>query len=259
MMRKDKGNGFLLKPSVRSRPIHQYLMLIPLLFMTTQFYAQRVGGKVMDEKGKGVAVIVRNVSRNESGASNRQGVFMIPAQVNDSISFSSMFFHEQVVLVTKEHFELGMRIRLKERVTELDEVDLEGYNAARKNADLEELIRDDMKKNPYAYEAPSSGNLDFLRIGKQVAGLFEKDKSRFISREDFSKLFEEEDYPFNNEVLVNIMGVSYDERSEFFEFCESLQLDRYFLTSNNSLLLLNELVLISERYKKMKEEEGKKR
>ena len=207
----------------------------------------------MDETGKGVAVIVQNLSEDQSTTSNRDGMFMIQAKVNDTISFSSMFFEDRIILVTAEHFELGMRIRLKEKVIELDEVDLEGYNAAQKNADLEELIQNDLKKNPYAYEPASSGNMDFLRIGKSVAGLFEKDKSRFIAQEDLKNLFEQEEYPFNNEVLVNVMGVSYDDRSKFFEYCEAQQLDKYYLASNNSLLLLNELVLISERYKKFRE------
>ena len=247
---------------------------LPILFMLLAYAftasSQTISARIYDTKAKVKNIKISNISKKNATYSDDEGFFSIIAEVGDSLTFSSLFYKEQNLVITENHLDDSIVIELKELTNALDEITLKstpkekGFEIVKYQANLGEQIKNDIKNNPHLYNKPPSGNLDFIKIFGLIGKLFKNKKRdddviKKASYEDFVALFEKDAF-FNTRLLVNDLYISDEHKYLFFEYCEVKQIDNELLTEGYQVLLLDKLfayskefLLLIENYKKEKQ------
>ena len=245
------------------------LKVIIFLFLTLPLtlYSQSISGTIYDAQSTVKGAKIFNASKNTIVATNDNGYFEISAKVNDSIIIGSLFHHEQLIILTNEHFDTELVIELKNIVNTLDEVLLENNPEEKPFVEkeytnsLQEQIEIDKKRNPEKYNTFGSGSLDFVAIAKLIGKLFKK--KRIISEptviatyKDFATLFKTDAF-FNQNLLVNELKVDPKLQTLFFDFCHSQRINAKLLAKNRQLELLEQLYKCSNDFHKIIKEAQK--
>ncbi len=246
---------------------------LPLLFLlltyTIATSAQTINGRIYDAKTKVKNIKISNISKKHATYSDDEGFFSIIAEVGDSLTFSSLFYKEQNLVITENHLDDSIVIELKELTNALDEITLKstpkekGFEIVKYQANLGEQIKNDIKNNPHLYNKPPSGNLDIIQIIGLIGKLFKnKKKNDYIIKKasygDLIVLFDNNAF-FNTKLLINDFKIEEEHKYLFFEYCEVKQIDSKLLSKDNQVLLLDKLftyskefLLLIENYKKEK-------
>lgn len=221
-----------------------------------------VNGKVYDSKTTLKNIKVYNISQNITAYSDNIGDFSIAAKSDDSIVFSSLFYNDQVLLVTEKHLYEAVVIELKVFTNALNEVSLNMIKEKNEITLTEEAkaqqknqIANDMKNNSHLYEPPPNGNMDFVKIFGLISKLLKKDKpaaKEMALNDDFSKLFESHSF-FNETLLKEDLKITDDSKYLFFEYCEANQIDKSALSEENQLQLLEKLLQLSKSFRSLSE------
>ncbi|WP_460191129.1 peptidase associated/transthyretin-like domain-containing protein [Urechidicola sp. KH5] len=237
------------------------LFLFLFFLLSIQLMAQeKLIGKIYTDTGVAPFIEVTNLSKRKTIYSNEQGNFSIIAQINDSIVFRSSFYEIQYLTVQKHHLKEIQVIQLKESMNQLDEVTVDGaykndFNTEEYTSALNEIIKEDIKKHPYKYGKSPSGGIDFIMIGKFVAGLFVKKKRVTkvfvpISFDDLYALFETNEY-FNDEFLLQTLEIPIEKKFLFFDYCEGQMINYELLKTENKFLFVDTLVKKAYEFKKL--------
>ena len=237
----------------------KYFIFIFCFFIPFKIFSQDIYGRVYVGKDIGVNVTITNTSLGLISFSNDEGDFKIKAHKNDSISFTSIFCIKKIIRVDSIHLKGNFIIQLKEKITSLDEVIITGGIQKKKinpdafNKEFNNLIKDDIINNPSIYEKQSNGNINFIKIGKNIINLLKKkgEESKFtpIIYYDLEILFQKNKNIFNENLLVSTLQIPKDSKSLFFDYCESKQINAKLLIPENTFLLLDELVQSSIDFK----------
>jgi hypothetical protein len=244
--------------------------LIFLLFFSFYFNlsAQTLSGKVYDTKTVVKDMKVINKTQNILTITNKDGDFSIQAKVNDTISFQSIFYHPLEVVLKQSHFDDINVFEVEEIVSELDEVEIQSepeqpvFEEETYNTDLQNLIKEDIKRNPHLYmpeEAYYGGNL--LAIIDLVAKLFKK-KNKYkepvyhpVTYKQMDSLFSESSF-FNKQLVTENLKIPEDKAKLFYDFCSAKGISSELLKDENKMELLEELVVYSQLFLILLEEYG---
>jgi TonB-linked SusC/RagA family outer membrane protein len=102
------------------------------LLMEEESPAKTITGKITNEAGEplnGVSVLVRGTSRGTS--TNEKGVFVITAEVGETLTFSMVGYKEYAVKIGDED---NITIRLQAEQTNMNEVIIVGYGTQRRSS-----------------------------------------------------------------------------------------------------------------------------
>lgn len=230
------------------------LVIIPCLSM-----GQRISGTVYDADESLASVQIINRTQNVVVFTDVNGNFLIPANINDSISFTSRFHHQFRMKVEPVHFNEVFVVELKKITNELDEVylenlpDINSFEQDTFNSKFAEQFEKDRKNNPEKYGSAASGNMDFIAIASMIAGLFKSKKPKPevlipLNAKRLDSLFAKDRF-FNQELILKDLKIEKELHGLFFEFCETKQIDSKLLDPNQQLTLLSELMEASTEFK----------
>ena len=245
-------------------------------FLFLSFYynlsAQTLSGKVYDTKTVVKDMKVINKTQNILTVTDKNGDFSIAAKVNDTISFQSIFYHPLDVVLKQSHFDDINVFEVEEIVSELDEVEIQSepeqpvFEEETYNRELNNLIKEDLKRNPHLYRPENSqygGNI--LGIISLVVKLFkkknkEKNKNKPptyppLKYEQIDSLFDKSSF-FNKSLLTKNLKIPEDKAKLFYDFCSAKGISSELLKDENKMQLLEKLVVNSQLFLILLEEYG---
>src|SRR5690606_30588793 len=186
--------------------------LLLLFLFPAAIYSQNVQGIIYDSESKLKDIKVTNLSKRITTYSDDAGNFSLPATVNDTLVFYSLFYEQKRKVIAKDDFENKVVIELKKIINNLGEVALTDRSKSKEfdqeiySTDIKNQISEDIKKNPHLYKPPSSGGIDFIAIGSLIVKLFKKEKVKPevvepLSYNQFEELFTKDNF-LNDKFLV---------------------------------------------------------
>ncbi|WP_347922043.1 hypothetical protein [Pontimicrobium sp. SW4] len=224
--------------------------LFSFLFLCTVFtYSQNIKGIVYDNLSTVKGLTVTNTAQKVKTYSDDKGYFTISAKINDTLIFSSLFHQTKTLLVESHHFKDIIVIEVKKTINNLDEVlikkepEPKEFNEKEYTVTFKNQIKEDMKRRPYLYAPPPSGNIDFAAIGKLIGKLFKRKKNRKpqftpLSYKSIDSLFNTDSF-FNDKLLTEELKVPKEYKYLFFEYCDVKQINNDLLKDSNKFLLLD--------------------
>lgn len=237
----------------------KFYLIVLFILIPKLLTAQRISGIVYDDKETLPSIQIINRTQNIVVFSDKDGNFLIPAKLNDSISFTSRLHNPFKMKVEVIHFSEIFVVELKKLVNELDEVYLENtpkaktFEQAAFNNKFNEQFQNDRKNNPEKYSGAASGNMDFVAIASMIAGLFKSKKPKPevlipINAKHLDSLFAKDRF-FNEKLILNDLEIEKSLHGLFFEFCETKQIDSKWLHADYQLMLLEALMEASTEFK----------
>jgi len=226
------------------------IFLLPLVINS-----QTINGVIYDAESKLKDIKVFNLSKQITTYSNDVGNFSINASVNDTLVFSSLFYHQKKEIITKAHFENSFVIELKKILNTLGEVVVTDNSFIPKtySTQVVDQLGNDIKKNPHLYGTSSSYGLDFVRLASLISKLFKKDKVKPdiiepINHKQLDSLFAKDNF-FNDKFLVRELEITLEYKPLFFEYLEAQNIHDIYLNEDKKMLLLDELFKYSKAFK----------
>ncbi|WP_194852210.1 peptidase associated/transthyretin-like domain-containing protein [Nonlabens antarcticus] len=223
-----------------------------LFFITANsLYAQSLKGTLSVENIPVQYIVVSNISNGTVTYSDQEGYFEIKAQVFDTVSFTSIFYKTKTIVLKEYHFEEKILINLTESINNLAEitVNTQKFDKEEYNMILAKQLAYDIDKNMQAYETPSNGLVDVVKIIKRINKLSNKKQKKPIQEENYasypelSSLFEKAVF-LNNKKLNELLIIKDDRVSSFLDFCTE-KINKELLKENNQFLLLDRLITLS--------------
>jgi len=230
------------------------------MFFPSFLFSQNVNGTIYDDKIILEYISVMNVTQNIETFSDENGSFEIKAIENDVLLFSSSFFIDKKVSVTKAILEKKIIINLEPNINNLEEVVISNnyFNVEQYNQDFKNQILYDVDHNMQAYEQPSNGSVDFRKIFKRVNKLLTKKNKKnpstlpsYISHSELKLALLEKD--FNSEKLIDVIEIKEENIYLFLDFCRG-KIKKELLEDENSFRLLDQLIKLSSDFKNLSED-----
>ena len=228
------------------------------------FHAQNIKGFIYDSEATVKGAKLLNTTQKTLSYSNDKGAFQIRANVNDTIIITSYFHKKKAHIVSKKDLQGEIVIELQKVTTQLDEVEItkiieKSFDSITINTETKSQIANDIKKRPYLYGTQPNSNIDFVAIGKLIGKLFKKKKRteiKTISLEDLLRTFEESTL-FNMNFLHKELNIPKDYGFLFLEYLSAQKLDASLLSSDNEIMLLDELIKHGKVFNALLEEQKK--
>ncbi|WP_439153273.1 hypothetical protein [Winogradskyella sp.] len=228
--------------------------------------AQTLNGKIYDSKTTIKGVKVLNDTQNRVTATDAEGNFSIVAKVRDTLLFESLFHHPKVVILNASHFKAIAVFELEQIVNELDEVEIQSepeqpvFKEETYNIELQNLIKEDIKRNPGLYQSPNATyGVDFVYLIGQIAKLFKRKNKKPIYQPitytQMDSLFRKSSF-FTTDLITKDLKIPETRKYLFFEFCVAKQMSSELLTEKKKMELLEKLVLNSQLFLFLLEEYG---
>lgn len=247
--------------------MRHFTILIFLLSLPSIHYSQTLNGKVYDETGTVKNIKVYNETQRQLTVTNKEGDFNIAAKVNDTLLFESLFYHLKAVILKESHFDGIAVFELKKIVNELDEVEVMAepeqpvFKEETYNAELQNLIQEDIKNNPHLYKPAGTYGVDFIAIIGLVVNLL-KNKDKYIAPiyqpityTQMDSLFKKSSF-FNKQLITENLKIPEDKTYLFYDFCEAKYISTELLKDVNKMQLLEQLVLNSQLFLILLEQYG---
>jgi len=232
-------------------------LLSILFFINTLFsFSQEINGIVYDEEARVKGVKVLNITKKILTATNDEGSFVIKANINDTLTFQSVFYKPIMVIVKPDYFEGTYVFELQKIINELDAVNIKDkpkeklFGEKAFNANLKEVIATDKKKKPLKYTAAPKYGLDFIQVAKLIGKLFKKKKKEIpntITYNQYKLLFEENNF-FTKKMLTESLNIQEKYHSLFYEFLETKNILESKLDYKKRLILLDDFTLYSQEF-----------
>ncbi len=245
-------------------------LLTFLLFLSFYYNlsAQTLSGKVYDTKTVVKDMKVINKTQNILTVTNKDGDFNITAKVNDTISFQSIFYHPLEVVLKQSHFDDINVFEVEEIVSELDEVEIQSepeqpvFEEETYNQNLQNLIKEDIKRNPGLYQPPNAQyGVDFIYLIGQVVKLFKKKNKHKtpvyhpVTYKQMDSLFSKSSF-FNKQLVTENLKIPEDKAKLFYDFCSAKGISSELLKDENKMQLLEKLVVNSQLFLILLDEYG---
>lgn len=242
---------------MKTKLYFKFSILTAIIFLLPlAMNSQTINGVIYDAESTIKDIKVFNLSKQLTTYSDASGNFSIHATVNDTLIFSSLFYHQKKEIITKAHFKNSFVIELKKTMNNLGEVVVtdrsknKEFSAEEYSTDLQSIIAKDIENRPHLYK-PSSGNIDDLL--KLFIKLLKKEKIKPvviepINHTQLDSLFSK-DHFLNDAFLVNELGIPLEYKSLFFDYCETQNMNGTFINEDKKMLLLEELFKHSKAFK----------
>jgi len=235
------------------------VLLIFSLFPIT-ILAQTINGKVYDAETTVKGALIVNITQNIMTYTNDEGDFKIAAKVKDTLYVSSLFHTKTTIEIKKTDFNHIVVIEVKKAINELDAVLLRDerekkFDSIKLESQLNNQIKEDIKRHPYKYGVQPKGGIDFIAIAGMIGRLFKNKKPEAepiipITYKEFSRLFEKDRF-FNEALLTFDLNIPKEYQPLFFNYCDAKEIDSKLLAKNKQVDLLEELVICSQEYQKI--------
>src|SRR5690606_27502677 len=108
-------------------------ILYLLLIFSFPIYGQEIKGYLYDSDGRVSNIPVLNVTQNKNTDSDSNGYFAIPAEIGDTVLFTSVAYNKYILVIENKHFEEDIVVILTNN--NLDEVVVNSYNIKIKDID----------------------------------------------------------------------------------------------------------------------------
>jgi hypothetical protein len=234
-----------------------YLLL--LFLFPAAIYSQNVQGIIYDSESKLKDIKVTNLSKRITTYSDDAGNFSLPATVNDTLVFYSLFYEQKRKIIAKDDFESKMVVELKKIMNDLGEVVLtdrsktKEFDAEVYSTDLKNQIAEDIKNNPHLYTPVPRYGLDFVAVASLIFKLFKKDKAKPeviepLNYKQFEELFSKDEF-LNDKFLVNELEIPLEYKPLFFDYLDAQNINGTFILEEKKMLLLEELFKHSKGFK----------
>jgi len=242
------------------------LALLILLLLPISIFSQNINGKVYDAETTVKGALIVNVTQNIMTYTNDKGDFKIEAKIKDTLYISSLFHTKTFIEIKEQDFNHVVVIEVKKAINELDAVLLRDerikeFDSIKMESQINNQIKEDIKRHPYKYGAQSNGSLDFVALFGMIGRLFKNKKHKEepivpITYKEFHKLFQK-DHFFNEAVLTIDLNIPKEYQPLFFDYCDAKGIDSKLLAKNEQVNLLEELVICSQEFQKIIEESKK--
>jgi hypothetical protein len=235
--------------------MHQLKFFLVFLFPLS-LLSQNISGKIYDEESTVKGAKIFNSTKNSLTYTDDKGNFELPASINDTLIFTSLFHKRKRLKLVENHFKDVLVIELKKVVNDLDEVlvtkENKTFNEKRYTADFGLQLKNDMKNNPHLYSPAPSGNIDVVKIIGLVSKLFKRKRNKEtpiirITYKQLDSLFSKSHF-FNKSLLTNDLKIPKEFKYLFFEYCDAQQINRDLLKKENRFLLLDKLIKYSHGF-----------
>lgn len=227
---------------------------ISLLFSATLF-AQSITGTIYEEDTLLSFIQVANVTQNLKAYSNEEGIFVIEAAVNDILLVLSPSHIPKKIIAEDIHFKEMLEVKLELNTNSLEEVVVKSntFDEDEYNKNIQDQIKEDVDKNAPAYDTPSNGQMDFIKIYKLIAKKLKKNKdletqlTQYISYKDLQLLLSNDDGS-SNELTAEILEIKDQNVPLFIDYCRG-KIEQRLLKPENNLLLFDALLNLAEQFK----------
>lgn len=107
-----------------------FLLLSFLVLSSTQLFSQshQLRGKIEADSIQHYQINIVNITQETGTTTAKDGSFVLPVEINDSIVFSSLIHEFKALRVRKKHLEESLQIHLKPQINQLPEVVLKPYD-----------------------------------------------------------------------------------------------------------------------------------
>lgn len=234
--------------------------LLILLLLPLGLVAQTVKGIVYDAETTVKGALIVNMSQNIMTYTNDEGDFKIEAKTKDTLYISSLFHTKTIKVISEQDFKHVVVIEVKKTINELDAVLLRDerekkFDSIKMESQINNQIKEDIKRHPYKYGVQPKGNIDFVAIAKMIGRLFKKKKNIKepiipITFKQFETLFKNNSF-FNEELLIIDLNISKEYQTLFFDYCDAQEIDSKLLSKDKQIDLLEELVVCSQEFLKI--------
>ncbi len=228
--------------------------------MPIHIVAQTINGKVYDAETTVKGALVVNITQNIMTYTNDDGDFKIGAKLKDTLYVSSLFHTKTFIEIKDRDFNHIVIIEVKKAINELDAVLLrdereKAFDSIKLESQINNQIKEDIKRHPYKYGVQPKGNIDFIAIAQMIGRLFKSKKPKEkpvipITYKEFQSLFEKDQF-FNNTLLTFDLNIPKAYQALFFDYCDAQEIDSKLLSKNKQVNLLEELVICSQEFQKI--------
>jgi len=230
-------------------------------------FGQTLKGKVYDSKSIVKDIKVLNKTQNRLTVTDENGDFSIIAKINDTISFESVFYHPKMIVVTQLHFDDINVFEIKKITNELDEVEVKSepeqpvFEEEAYNEDLQNLIKEDIKRNPHLYQPEvATYGVNFLYLIDLALKLFKSKKYKApvyqpATYRQVDSLFSHSSF-FNKRLVTEDLEIPENQVKLFYDFCSAKGISTELLKDDKKMELLEQLVLNSQLFLILLEEYG---
>ncbi|MFP4845840.1 carboxypeptidase-like regulatory domain-containing protein [Winogradskyella sp. PE311] len=242
-----------------------YILGSLLLLVSFATNSQTLKGKVYDSKSTLTNIKVINKTQNRLTVTDEEGNFEIQAQINDTLSFESLFYHPKIEIVKQFHLNDTFVFELKKIVNELNEVEVKAepkqpvFEEETYNSELNNLIKADIKSNPHLYKpAGENYGVDFIYLIGQVAKLFKSKKYKApqyqaITYTQIDSLFKRSSF-FNRRLAIENLKIPKERIHLYYDFCSAKGISSELLKDENRMQLLEQFVINSELFLELLDE-----
>lgn len=132
-------------------------------------------GVIENVDSEGIHIL--NTTANKGTITNENGVFFISVSVKDTITILSLRHHKKIIVINNENIkDKTLRLRLDEKIFELDEVSVTPYK-------LSGILKNDIRGLEEAVTAKSLNlpNADVIPMTVNERRLLEADRGNFVS------------------------------------------------------------------------------
>lgn len=208
---------------------------ILLLFLFCQFCIAQtlirkpLHGMVENDSVKVEGGYVYNVNSKTKTFISSQGFFDILAKEKDTLLISSFGLKSKKLVLTEKDLEiLLLKVKLQTYINQLDEVVVKKIvikpNLGRIQNIIDTKYFDDKQsslKNPLMPTQEIVNGMDFVRIGKMVGKLFQKDKSDLPQAVDYGDFSKNVTSRISTFFFTNTLKLKEDEIGLFLIYCEN--------------------------------------
>lgn len=235
----------------------RYFAFTLTLFVCFLANAQQVNGIVYDSISAIENIKIDNLRTNIFTVSNKSGQFTIAAKVNDTLRFSSIFYHEQTLVINDSHINDTFVIELKKINNQLDEVVLKEKHKP-KLATIEEVetslhnqILEDIKNNPHLYGKLNDGGIDFIQVFSMIGKLFKKkNKEQPIQYATYEELIStfENSKTLDQFFFKNTLKIENHQRDLFIQYLEATQINNQLLQPEKEVYFIEYLIQSAKEF-----------
>lgn len=246
--------------------MQKHLLALALFMCVHLAFAQSFNGIIYGDDDVVEGAVIQNITRGSYAITDREGIFEIRVDLEDSLKISAAFYTSQFIVINRKHLNENWVIELKENLNELDEVRIQDsiveveFDAVVETQKLQKVIQDDYAKNPSLYTPERiTGGVDFIGLAIKLIKLLKSDEKKAEEArlppstfKDFAKLFEEDNI-FNDALLTDDLAIPLEYKTLFFDYLDSQKIPSELRQEANYFELLDRLFTESENFKKLLE------
>jgi hypothetical protein len=186
------------------------------------------------------------------------GFFDIIAKPKDSLLISSIGFKPKKIILTENEFKTPLlTIKLETYIYQLNEVQIKKENLKPNLGNIQSIIDrqyfDDKQSTVKSRLMPTLeivDGLDFIKIGKKIGKLFEKEKPEKPNMVDYGDFHIIVPYRINSYFFTHILKLKEEEIGLFLIYCENDKKSNTLLNPDLEFQLIDFLITKNEEFKK---------